>query len=247
MSLSEINIREKEFHNELQSRRKGRFENIFYKSLYNINEDFYSFLKNNAHNSSILDFGCGVGTFIEKVVKFNPKKIVGIDISEVSVSKAQKRAKELKIVASFKVDNCEKTSFENNSFDVVYGTGIIHHLEINKCIDEIHRILKSKGDLLFVEPLGTNPLINFYRILTPRSRSKDEHPLTDKDLDYIRNKFSSVNIKYYGFLTLLFSPFYKSPENSKLFKFIAKLDQKLFKIKLFRLFAWSILITAKKN
>ncbi len=246
MNLSDVNKREKEFHNKLQSRRKGRFENIFYKSLYNINEDFYSFLKNNALNSSVLDFGCGVGTFIEKVAKFNPKKIVGIDISEVSVNKAMKRAEELKINASFKVDNCEKTSFDNNSFDVVYGTGILHHLEINKCIDEIHRILKSNGNLLFVEPLGTNPLINFYRILTPRSRSKDEHPLLEKDLNYINSKFSSVKLKYYGLLTLIFSPFYKSPEKSKFFKFFAMLDQKLFKIKFFRLFAWSILITAKK-
>ena len=36
MSLTEINIREKEFHNKLQSKASGRFENIFYKSLYNI-------------------------------------------------------------------------------------------------------------------------------------------------------------------------------------------------------------------
>ena len=45
MSLSDINIREKEFHNNLQSQTKGRFENIFYKSLYNINEDFFSYIK----------------------------------------------------------------------------------------------------------------------------------------------------------------------------------------------------------
>ena len=31
MSLTEINLREKEFHNELHSKNKGRFENIFYK------------------------------------------------------------------------------------------------------------------------------------------------------------------------------------------------------------------------
>ena len=46
MSLTEINIREKEFHNELQSKKNGRFENIFYKSIYNINEDFFSILLN---------------------------------------------------------------------------------------------------------------------------------------------------------------------------------------------------------
>ena len=45
MNLSEINIREKDFHNKLQSQKKGRFENIFYKALYNISEDFFDYLK----------------------------------------------------------------------------------------------------------------------------------------------------------------------------------------------------------
>ena len=93
MSLSNINLREKEFHNKLQSQNKGRFENIFYKSLYNINEDFFSYIKKKASQSQILDFGCGTGVFVERAIKYKPKKIVGIDISEVSIDKAKKNAK----------------------------------------------------------------------------------------------------------------------------------------------------------
>ena len=247
MSLTEINIREKNFHNELQSKKKSRFENIFYKALFNINEDFFNFLEMNAKNSEILDYGCGVGTLIEKLIKFKPKKIVGIDISEVSINKAKERIKELKGKVDFYVDNCEKTQFDNNSFDIVYGSGILHHLKIDECLNEIHRILKPNGSLLFIEPLGTNPIINFYRKLTPNSRSVDEHPFMNKDFKYIDNKFINMKIKYYGFLTLLFFPFYKSPDNSKLFKFFSNFDQFLFKYKFFQLFAWSVLITAKKN
>ena len=78
-----------------------------------------------------------------------------------------------------------------------------------------------------------------YRKLTPNSRSRDEHPLVDKDFEYIRNKFVDINIKYYGFLTLIFSPFYKFPNKSKFFKLLAKLDQVLFKFKIFKILAWS--------
>ena len=145
------------------------------------------------------------------------------------------------------VDNCEKTKFNDESFNIVYGTGILHHLEINKCLDEIHRILKPDGNLLFVEPLGTNPIINLYRKLTPNSRSKDEHPLINKDFKYINSKFIDTKIKYYGFLTLVFFPFYRSPNKSKIFRLLADLDQYLFRFKFFQLFAWSCLITAKKN
>ncbi len=247
MNLTEINIREKNFHNKLQSQKKDRFEGIFYKAIYNINEDFFSFLEKNAKNSEILDYGCGIGSFVDKVIKFKPKKIVGIDISEISINKAKKKAEELNINANFSVDNCEKTKFASNSFDIIYGTGILHHLQINKCLDEIHRILKSNGHLIFVEPLGTNPIINFYRKLTPGARSKDEHPLVNKDFKYINNKFFDMKIKYYGFLTLVFFPFYKSPNNSKLFKLLVACDQYLFKFKFFQLFAWSVLINAKKN
>ena len=44
MNLTEINIREKKFHDNLQSKKSGRFENIFYKAIYNITEDFFNYL-----------------------------------------------------------------------------------------------------------------------------------------------------------------------------------------------------------
>ena len=74
MNLTKENLREKKFHNELQSRPKGRFENIFYKALSNTWEDFFDYLKKNARDSEILDYGCGIGPSIKKVLNFNPKK-----------------------------------------------------------------------------------------------------------------------------------------------------------------------------
>ena len=246
MSLTDKNIREREFHNKLQSNSKARFENIFYKAIGHAWLDYYDNLNFLSKNSDILDYGCGIGPTIEKVINFRPKKITGIDISDISINKAKEKFKNSNIKIELLVDNCEKTKFANSKFDLVYGLGILHHLEFSKCIDEISRILKTNGSLLFIEPLGTNPIINLYRFLTPGSRSKDEHPLTFKDFDLIKKKFKSVNIRYYGFMTLVFFPFYKST-NSRFFKALTKFDQILFKIKIFRLFAWSVLITAKKG
>ncbi len=246
--LSDKNIREKEFHNKLQSKSTGRFENIFYKAIYNSSEDFFNFLKLNSSDSDILDYGCGVGNSIKRVIDYNPKKITGIDISEVSIEKAKKISS---LSSGSKidlfVDNCEKTKFENNSFDIIYGTGILHHLNIETCLNEIDRILKPKGKFLFIEPLGTNPLINLYRKLTPKSRSVDEHPLIDRDFNLIQKKFENLEIKFYGFLTLIFFPFYNSPSNSNVFKILKKIDQFLFKFKIFKKLAWSVLIIAEKR
>ena len=246
MSLTDKNIREKKFHNNLQSRTQGRFENIFYKAIYNSNEDFFDFLKSNSKNSHLLDYGCGVGNSLEKVITFNPKKITGIDISEVSIEKAKKISTPTSTIELF-VDNCEKTKFEDNTFDLVYGTGILHHLNIELCLKEIKRILKPGGKFLFIEPLGTNPLIRLYRKLTPNSRSIDEHPLVDNDFNLINDHFNKIKVKYYGFLTLVFFPFYSSPKNSIIFKILKNVDQSLFNIKLFKKLAWSVLISAEKN
>ena len=247
MELSEKNIREKEFHNKLQSKEDGRFENIFYKAIYNINEDFFSFLKSYSTHSDILDYGCGTGNSLKKVLKFNPNKLIGIDISEVSIEKAKKIFKGDNSKLELIVDNCEKTSFKKNMFDVVYGTGILHHLNISMCLNEIDRILKPGGKLLFIEPLGTNPIINFYRKLTPNSRSQDEHPLIDEDFNLIQKKFKNIKVKYYGFVTLIFFLFYSTPEKSKVFNILKTLDQFLFKSKFFKKLAWSVLIEAEKN
>jgi|TARA_B110000444_G_scaffold122422_1_gene115190 ubiquinone/menaquinone biosynthesis C-methylase UbiE len=247
MSLTETNLREKEFHNKLQSKSKGRFENIFYKALYNMYEDFNSFTSEKAKNKIVLDYGCGIGSVAQKIAKLNPSKLFGIDISEVSINKAIENAKNLNLQIDYSVDNCEKTKFRAETFDLVFGSGILHHLNLKKSVEEINRVLKNNGEMVFLEPLGTNPIINFYRKLTPKSRSVDEHPFLKKDFDFINSLFDQVTVRYYGFFTLVFFLFYRDPKESLMFKIISKLDYYFFKIKYFKNFAWSVLIIAKKN
>ena len=247
MSLSEQNLREKNFHNNLQSKKKGRFENIFYKALYNLNEDFFKYIEKSSKGKHLLDYGCGVGNNLNNVSNFQAERITCIDISEVSIEKAKKKASEFMHKIEFHVDNCENSKLNDGAFDLIYGSGILHHLNMKKCLNEIHRLLKNNGKMIFIEPLGTNPIINIYRKLTPNSRSEDEHPLLQKDFDLISNKYGKVEIKYYGFLTLVFFLFYRSPKKSFTFKIFSFLDQLLFKIKFLRFLAWSVLIVARKN
>jgi SAM-dependent methyltransferase len=247
MSLTEINLREKEFHNKLQSESKGRFENIFYRALHNMYVDFNAYTFKKAKNKIVLDYGCGAGNVSRKITVANPLKLFGIDISEVSINNAIENAKKLNLQIDYSVDNCEETKFKAESFDLIFGSGILHHLNLEKSVSEINRILKNNGEMVFLEPLGTNPLINFYRKLTPKSRSEDEHPFLEKDFDFISSLFKRVTIKYYGFFTLVFFLFYKNPQKSLMFKIISKLDHYFFKIKYFKSLAWSVLIIAKKN
>ena len=55
MSLSEINIREKNFHNKLIAEGNNRSENKFYKALHNLYLDFFDYIKKNVKNKKVLD------------------------------------------------------------------------------------------------------------------------------------------------------------------------------------------------
>ena len=249
MSLSDINKRERKFHNQLHlSDSEDRAnQNKYYKALHALQKDFLKDLKFETNSKDVLDYGCGSGNFAEKVLNFKPKKITAVDISEEAIKKAKNNHGYNNNKIEYRVENCENLKLSSSSFDVAYGGGILHHLNLNKSLEELKRILKKDGKIIFVEPLATNPIINLYRKFTPNARSIDEHPFKFSDLRLIKKVFKDVEIKYYGFFTLLFFKFYKNPENSRLFKFLSLLDKAFLNLKYFRFLAWSVLIKAKKN
>ena len=249
MSLSEINKREKDFHNklhlseELERKSQGKF----YKALYGLYSDFLNILKYETKTKDVLDFGCGIGNFTEKVINFNPKKIVAIDISEQAIKKAKNNPSLNKKNIEYRVENCEDLSLNSDSFDIAYGSGILHHLNLNKSLYELKRILKKDGKIIFIEPMATNPIINLYRKFTPNARTSDEHPFRLSDIEFIKSLFTNVEVKYYGFLTLVCFLFYKEPEKSNLFQILKKIDEKILNSRYFKFLAWSVLIKAEKG
>ena len=83
--------------------------------------------------------------------------------------------------------------------------------------------------------------------MTPKARSQDEHPFKDKDFAFMRNHFKELKIKYYGFLTLIFYPFYSNQSSSKFFNLLSNLDQYLFKFKIFKKICLVSFNSWKKN
>jgi SAM-dependent methyltransferase len=85
--------------------------------------------------------------------------------------------------------------YPDGSFDIIVGFAILHHLDLSKAMPEMFRVMKKGSSAFFAEPLGTNPIINLYRKLTPQYRTEDEKPLILRDfVNYIDrfDKFSHV-------------------------------------------------------
>ena len=80
------------------------------------------------------------------------------------------------------------------------GNGILHHLDLPICLNEINRVLKPGGFALFKEPLAANPFLKVFRFFTPQARTIDEKPLDSTDLLNIAKTWN-VQSRYYGMLS----------------------------------------------
>jgi SAM-dependent methyltransferase len=103
--------------------------------------------------------------------------------------------------------NAEELDLPSSSYDVVCGSGILHHLDVARSGREIARVLRPDGAAVYIEPLGHNPAINLYRRLTPSMRTVDEHPLKVEDFAVLQDSFAEVSLEYYSLATLLAVPF----------------------------------------
>lgn len=96
----------------------------------------------------VLDFGCGIGS---SSFKFHPDFYTGIDCDKKRISYAKYLYPKYRFISSQK----DKISLDDNSTDYIYISAVLHHIPHNslrKYMEEFHRILKSSGQIIVVEP-----------------------------------------------------------------------------------------------
>ena len=153
-------------------------------------------------DKKVLEIGCASGRDALSFSKY-ATSYCGIDISDVAI----KNCINLKLKNSeFLCVDGHKIPKEDEEFDCVIVNGLLHHLDLLKSFEEINRVLKSGGYLIFKEPLGTNPFFQLYRYLTPSSRTPDERPFTLSDIKLMKKYFHLQNVEWFGFLSI-FSAF----------------------------------------
>src|SRR4029079_10098356 len=93
----------------------------------------------------VLEIGCGLGTdgaqFAEAGADYT-----GVDLTEAAVELARRRFELFDLPGTFQTADAENLAFPDESFDLVYSHGVLHHTpEAGKAIQEIHRVLRPRG------------------------------------------------------------------------------------------------------
>lgn len=116
-----------------------------------------------------LELGCGTGIFLERVAG-SGARIHGVDLSEDLLAQARRKVGRLPNVLLAR-GNAELLPFATGSFDVVYGSSVLHHLHLAAALAEAHRVLRPGGRVVFAEPNAVNPqLLLLFHVAPLRRR-----------------------------------------------------------------------------
>lgn len=242
ITVSERVAREREFHdNRFHDGDNRESQKKYYAALDVCFADYARRIDALAKDGDCLDYGCGEGDGGLEVANI-AKSVTGIDISHEAIKTANSRLNRTKGQARFLVDDAHAMSFKDGSFDLVYGAGILHHLDYDRALAEIGRVVRPGGAILFSEPLGHNPLINLYRKLTPAARSADEAPLTRNQVLAFARKFDARHIRFYGLATLAAVPFRKTPVYKPIRTVLDAIDAVLLRLPGVKWLAWFVIL-----
>ena len=123
--------------------------------------------------SNVLDAGCGYAGTAMYIADKKKCHVEAITIVEEQAQTAEKVIKEKGLDKYINVSQQDytKTSFKNNTFDVIYGIESVCHGDKKAFLKEAYRLLKPNGTLIIFDGYNT--------------KEKDKY--TKKELKYMKN------------------------------------------------------------
>jgi SAM-dependent methyltransferase len=105
---------------------------------------------------TVLELGCGAGHFTQELAR-SGADVVAIDVSPdlLQIARTNCGAPNVK----YQIENAYELSYDDAVFDSVVGSSVLHHLEIEKALRDVYRVLKPGGTIFFTEPNMLNPQI----------------------------------------------------------------------------------------
>jgi SAM-dependent methyltransferase len=239
--------REQLFHDHTFGEKTRAGVGKYYAATQRALGDYGRAVRRAPAGARILEYGCGPGSLAFELAR-EGYRVTGIDISPVAIGIATERAAREGVAdrASFVVMNAEAMTFDDATFDVVCGSGIIHHLDLDLALPEVARVLRPGGRTVFVEPLAHNPALRLFRAATPAIRTPDEHPLRMDDLDDFARRFDGSSVEFHAMLTLAAMPAHGRRRFPALLRRLEGLDDTVFaRVPWLRRWAWMAVLEGR--
>ena len=193
-----------------------------------------------SREQKLLDFGCGPGVYSVLFAKLG-FQVFGFDISPSNVAIAAELADQygMSDQTSFTTGVGEHLKYDDETFDVIVGVDILHHVDIARSIKECLRVLKPGGHAVFKEPVEV-PVFDALRntklctLVVPKAASlerhitEDERKLTAADLRMIKSLCPDTSVKRFRLFSRL-DAFNKQLATSGKSSAIEKLDEQIFR------------------
>ena len=199
-------------------------------------------LTSHAHRGQkVLELGCGTGYFTQSLAATGAQ-ITAIDISAELLEVARRGCNYTNV--TFDIQNAYALTYPDETFDSIVGSSVLHHLEINPALREIHRVLKKGGAIYFTEPNMMNPQIAVQKNVPAIKKRLGDSP---DETAFFRGPLKR-RLKRVGFHAIRIEPFDflhpKIPRGS--IRVIEEVGRVLEKIPLLREIAGSLYIRAVK-
>lgn len=155
----------------------------------------------------VLEYGCGLGQMSVLLAK-SGARVTAFDLSPVSVEVTRRRAAINDVAGHVTtvVAAGESLPFADESFDIVVGKAVLHHLDAERAAPHLHRVLKSGGKAAFSEPMGMNPLLRFGREHLPyvgKNPRGADRPLDYRTIDRWGKAFRNYSYREIQLLSML--------------------------------------------